>query len=207
MKKIIYIIFTIIIFNFSNVFAQNGPPACDDYVSIQGRTFYCGGQPFYPLVCGYIPQIIHYEMPGDINITYSSYFISRSGNYGLDPSSYENNSYPLDQTVLGNDIKKDFTVIHKMGFNTVRIAFAPDFGLSPCSDWGWVEWCQDPTKFQMRTFCMNTWGGKWMVISTDPAYDPYRDRLFSFYRDILEYAHDCSLKVLFDVGWGNFTID
>ena len=179
-------------------------PGCNDYVKIEGRSFMCGGQPFYPITAEYVFYPVHFVQ----NPTSAAdYYLSRTNSYGPCSTSCEFES--LTGPLALSEIANDFGVIHQMGFNTIRTA-----GISPNFEYNLANSpyvCPHPptSLIQGAQWANNVgiWSGTCMEISTASAPDPYRERLFEFIKEILEKANANSLKVLLDVAYSNITKD
>ncbi len=198
--------------------AQTGPPACDDFVTLQGKYFQCGGELFYPIATTYTFNIIHNKRYEPVSGT--DYVLARSTAYGecthLDslgnPTSC--NYCSSDSTVNLDLINNDFDVIHRMGFNTVRthgpavMFLYHNLGcnMDPSDNVSLVApslCCWESTNTTGCLDISNNWlDGYCMVISPDHTQaDANRTRMFHFIRQILEAAHANSLKIILDVGY------
>lgn len=179
-------------------------PGCNDYVKIEGRSFMCGGQPFYPITAEYVFYPVHFVQ----NPTSAAdYYLSRTNSYGPCSTSCEFES--LTGPLALSEIANDFKVIHQMGFNTIRTA-----GISPNFEYDIANSpyvCpHPPTSLIQGAQWANSagiWSGTCMEISTASAPDLYREKLFEFIKEILENANANSLKVILDVAYSNTTKD
>jgi|GEM_PF-847738 len=191
---------------YFRLFGQNGPPPCDDFVTIEGRYFKCNGQLFYPLVLCYQFSATHSdEVPDEA----SDYFLSRTASYG--PCTWHCTWESFNENDALAEINNDFSVIHQMGFNALRTAFiSPFFEYEKPTASSAFFYCPNAaTKFVLPAVwtSRSTWGGHCMEISTDPDPDPYRDRYFQFIQQILEVAEENDLKVILDVAYTKTTVD
>jgi hypothetical protein len=197
-KQFFFILFYIFsIYNFA--FSQQS--YCDDFVTIKGRYFNCGGSIFYPLLTAYgfdIVQIVdHATLP-------NQYFLSRQQHYGpIQPDAFEGST----EQEWTDQITHDLQAIHQMGFNGFRTHWGAGFEYRGGSDGFHENGSFLPGDFVQRSFCINCgWGGTCFKISTDPTVnDPFRARYFELMKQMLTIAHACSLKVIFDVGYGPIT--
>ncbi len=172
---------------------------CDQCVTINDRQFKIDNEPYYPMVMLYNFLIVHDLNPSSA----SNYYLSRSRYYGpcnaidcdFDPAVFN------DKSVLTSEIANDFNVIkNQLGFNAIRTAgVGPQFFYERDQ----IKFpCPRPNEFVQHAELLSnsSYEGECMVLNPQDPNDPMMNRLFEFYRVILEQAYNQSIKVLLDVG-------
>jgi hypothetical protein len=196
MKKLI-ILLILCTFVCTEMKAQTVPPVCNDIVTIQGKYFQCGGELFYPLATTYAFHVLYPGTGYDIN----ELFLSRANGYGnswrnsdgLHDGNFYCYGYSMyedqDSVSCHSRIISDLTKIHQMGFNTIRTTFGARF---------------DSINDQyLKIYTAKCTDGTWVPMQMD-AYDSTNaalNKMFGFYGQILQDAHDCDLKVFLDIAY------
>jgi len=168
---------TALILVISGIFVITGQ---GQYITLEGKQFKDGnGENFFPMVCNYNADIIHITSGSD-----TLYHVSPSGIYGwrwgYDYNSFDSCSYP--------GIRNDFTEIHNMGFNAIRL-MSPvsekdtlqEYGLNIISNF----WYNPIGAYQIKKFLSAPFG-------SDPDMTFYLEML----NDIVAIADSCGLKVI-----------
>ncbi len=203
MKSFI-ISFVFCIFMGTMMFAQTGPPACDDFVTLQGKHFQCGGQLFYPLVASYCFHAVFSGNPETIAPLDTSLFsLARHGTYGPceNPDcfggcgQYES----CTRDTLRAYIDKDLHVIHEKGFNTISTRLGPGYKKNSNDTMYLPTMCCEPLGCGVSVYDMPIHADL-----NDPG-DPGLNKWFRLIKEILQLAHKNDLKVLLDVGYGGLT--
>ena len=206
MKKFYSLIAILNISIHSFIIAQSGPPACNDFMTLNGRDFYCGGNKFYPFVCNYLFTIAHNSgLNNDgVSAIASDYYISPYNGYGKD-ETFE----CTDQLTCSQRLSDDFSKIHQLGFNAIKTGvFCPGFDFTNHTKNGetFLEFYPNKSEsdFGIWATCNGCPGtcycGKSLVFSTDPVVaDDNRNRFLGMIDVILETAYNNSLKVFLDV--------
>ena len=190
-KRLKFLIFGLLIYlTVNTVQAQ--------YVTLEGRQFKIGTQDFYPVVCNYSLSVVN--SPGNTN-----YFISRVRTFGEGIDCSGCNPLPngefecTNQSSAYNEITADFTKIHDMGFNTVRLGIelyqkdtdhvgATGFIITATSLDHPIE-AATPTELQISP-----------LYDTDPIL---QNILLPKVDSILLIAQTCSLKIILLPGSGH----
>ena len=198
-----------LIFFQAFIFAQSGPPACNDFVTLKGKDFYCGGNKFYPFVCNYLFTVAHNSGINNdgVSAIASDYYISPYNGYGKD-ETFE----CTDQLTCSQRLSDDFSKIHQLGFNAIKTGvLCPGFDFANHTKNGetFLEYYPNKSEsdFGIWATCNGCPGtcycGKSLVFSTDPdVADDYRNRFLGMIDVILETAYNNSLKVFLDVTAG-----
>lgn len=192
MRKLIILIF---ICTFGGTFmkAQTGPPACNDFVSLNGRYFQCGGELFYPLAVSYSFNAVYAGTT--VDSTYSNVFLSRQSGYGPCEGCFTHCDFEnCDSDSASEDILNDLSVVHDMGFNAIRTTFGFESTIKNGTD----------TLSQILFRC-DGWANPLKMYITTAPNDPGRAKIFEFIDQILETAHEDSIKVLLDIGYDSLT--
>jgi hypothetical protein len=196
MKKLI-ILFILCTFVCTTMRAQTGPPACDDFVTLQGKYFQCDGVLFYPLACTYAFQIV-YNSNNPYN-GYNDLFLSRAGGYGPSTMEYAGNDCVFGYcdfegctaAACSTEIVNDLTKIHEMGFNSIRTHVAPGFTNESPDEYTMVEHC----------FCCPDHCGVSETLEIPGVNGTGTARKCAFILETLQIAHACHLKVFLDVAY------
>jgi hypothetical protein len=191
MKRLVVILLSLTSISTPECISQ---PCGSNFVSISQRDFKLNGANFYPLVLCYSFNVVN----SNATPTANDYWLSRYRFYGANTPTAFTFEGQTQQALL-DEINADFGVIrHQMGFNAIRTAgIGPAFDYKRLGELNFNCSAYSASSFIQHAENLNgQWGGVCMNISTSPGNDPYRERLFEMYGEILQKAADNDLKGL-----------
>ena len=158
------------------------------FVRLEGRRFMLEGKPFYPVMMDYFLAVV-YQKPASCDsasFSPSGIFPAQGLTYGPTFGSDCNDPVFCREVLL-----KDFAMIRKLGFNSIRITSGP-------------HWHPDDRMLKLEASCSEPqYYGK-CGNTAIPFEKPYRSNAavnayFSLLDSVVAYAGRCGLRVMLDI--------